>query len=65
LNNFINKSWDTTLKDLEKKTFKNPLNAFFKTYKSGDNDALKNYIADLDKKRFRKCRSRQTSFKKN
>ena len=49
LNNFINKSWDTTLKDLEKKTFKNPLNAFFKTYKSGDNDALKNYIADLDK----------------
>ncbi len=49
LNNFINKTWDATLKDLEKKTFKNPLNAFFKTYKSGDNDALKNYIADLDK----------------
>ena len=49
LNNFINKSWDTTLKDLEKKTFKNPLNAFLKTFKSGDNEALKNYIADLDK----------------
>ncbi len=49
LNNFINKSWDTTLKDLEKKTSKNPLNAFLKTFKSGDNEALKNYIADLDK----------------
>ncbi len=49
LSNFMNKSWDTTLKDLKNKTFQNPLNAFFKTYKSGDNDALKNYIADLDK----------------
>lgn len=49
LSNFINKSWDTTLKDLKNKTFQNPLDAFFKTYKSGDNDALKNYIADLDK----------------
>lgn len=49
LSNFTNKSWDTTLKDLKNKTFQNPLDAFFKTYKSGDNDALKNYIADLDK----------------
>lgn len=49
LSNFINKSWDTTLKDLKNKTFQNPLDAFFKTYKSGDNDSLKNYIADLDK----------------
>lgn len=49
LSNFINKSWDTTLKDLKNKTFQNPLDAFFKTYKSGDNEALKNYIADLDK----------------
>lgn len=49
LSNFINKSWDATLKDLKNKTFQNPFDAFFKTYKSGDNDALMNYIADLDK----------------